>query len=66
MKRWKREAIEYGAILIFAMLAWWWVSNEYKKTHQEKVVSSTQEEKQKPIKIYSGIWKKGGYLEVQK
>lgn len=64
MKKWKREAIECGLILIFATLAWWWVSSEYKKTHLEKVISATQVEKQ--AKIYPGAWRKGGYLEVQK
>lgn len=56
MKKWKREMVECGLILIFAMLAWWWVSGEYEKSCKvEKVV-----------KIYQGIWRKGGYLEVQK
>lgn len=71
MKTWKQELIECGSILIFAMLAWWWATNEWKKTYRVELVDMIQGVlekellKEKPIKIYSGAWRKG-HLEVKK
>ncbi|MCR4293607.1 MAG: hypothetical protein NUV76_12110 [Candidatus Kuenenia sp.] len=62
MGKWKREVIEYGTIVIFASLAWWWVSKEFQKPPAPPNKSLSAE----PVKIYQGAWRKGGYLEVQK
>ena len=68
MKKLKKEAIKYGSILIFATLAWWWVSCEWAKPPHRvsKQPSGVSQAQEKPIKIYSAAWKKGGYLEVRK
>ena len=66
MKSWKKELIECVAIIVFATLSWWWVFSQYGKSHAVRVEKKVMSQMEKPIKIYSGAWKKGGYLEVQK
>ena len=64
MKSWKRETINCGLIVIFATIAWWWVSKEYKNSL--RAPTPYVGGKILPIKIYRGVWKKGGYLEINK
>ena len=65
MKNWKKETIECIFILITATLTWWWVSEEYKKSHSKEKVKIAGSLKSPQVKIYSGAWRKG-HLEVKK
>lgn len=62
----KKDCIALGIIFGLASLGWWWVCKEFQKPPKPKEVISTRIFSENPVKIYSGAWQKGGYLEVQK